>query len=159
MKMPDQLVSELAFSDPSTHFFTDCRFINKPYGKRVLGVYGQRLDACNWKIRFAAKAYLGVQAIVAELEHGEFIYFDDESRLEMGFYTESFLVFLRACLDLAISAYYAYFTGKTDLDSFNDFVKKLNTAEWLPESSREFWSVISEDYKTEEFYTWIQTLV
>jgi hypothetical protein len=93
MKSPKELVSELSFSDPSTHWFADCKRISKPLDNKVLGVYGQRLDACDSKIRFAAKAYLAIRRIVSELEHGEFVYFDDASRLEMSFYTESLLIF------------------------------------------------------------------
>ena len=140
--------------------------MNKPLDNKVLGVYGQRLDACDSKIRFAAKAYLAIRTIVSELEHGEFIYFDDASRLDMSFYTESFLIFLRASLDLAVSAYYAYFSAKTNIDSFNDFIKKFGKeqqtqteSDWLPSKSREFWSGVYEDYATEEFYTWTHALV
>jgi len=166
MKSPEELVSELSFSDPTTHYFAECRQVNRPLDNKVLGVYGQRLDACDSKIRFAAKAYLAIREIVSELEHGEFIYFDDASRLDMSFHTESLLIFLRASLDLAISAYCAYFSGKTNIDSFNDFIKKVGKgqqaqteSDWLPINSRKFWADIYEDYASEEYYTWVHALV
>ena len=37
---------------------------------------------------------------------------------------ESFLIFIRASLDLAVSSYYLYLTGVTTLDSLNDFLKE-----------------------------------
>ena len=166
MKSPEELVSELSFSDPGTHWFAECRQVQKPLDNKVLGVYGQRLDACDSKIRFAAKAYLAIRKTVFELEHGEFIYFDDASKLDMSFHTESLLIFLRASLDLAISAYCAYFSTKTNIDSFNDFIKKVGKGQqaqaeavWLPTHSREFWSGVYEDHASEEFYTWIHALV
>jgi hypothetical protein len=160
MKTPHELASELWYSDPSTHIFNECRTIKKEYEPRILGIYGQRLDACNIKIRFAAKSYLAVQEIVGALEHGEFIYFDDENRLEMSFYVESLLVFLRASLDLAVSAYFAYFTGNTKLDSFHDFVKKVgNGIDWLPENSEPLWLAAYEDYASKEHFTWAHVLV
>ena len=166
MKSPEELVSELSFSDPSTHWFAECRRVNKPLDNKVLGVYGQRLDACDSKIRFAAKSYLAIRKIVSELEHGEFIYFDDASRLDMSFNAESLLIFLRASLDLVISTYYAYFGAKTNIDSFNDFVKQVGKRQqaqaesgWLPTNSREFWSGVYEDYISDDFYTWIHALV
>jgi hypothetical protein len=132
--------------------------IGKPYERKVLGIYGQRLDGCNMKFRFAAKSYLEVMQILDELEHGEFIYFDDESRLGAIYYVESLVIFLRASLDLAISAYYIYFTGKTDLDSLNDFLKKLEKfLNWIPESSREYWQELNNNYSSES-YEWIHAL-
>ena len=166
MKSAEELVSELYFSDSNTHYFNECRMIRKPYDGKILGVYGQRLDACDAKIRFAAKAYIEIQRIVDELEHGEFIYFDDRNRLDMNFYAESFLIFCRASIDLAVSGYYTYFAGKTNLDSFNDFMKKTGRSqqtqqdiEWMPSDSKDFWQGVYEDYSTEEYYTWIQSLV
>jgi hypothetical protein len=160
MKTPHEMVSELWYSDPSAHIFNECRRVKKEYEPRILGIYGQRLDACDIKIRFAAKSYLAVQEIVETLEHGEFVYFDDESRLEMSFYVESLLIFLRASLDLAVSAYFTYFTGSTKLDSFHDFVKKIrNGIDWLPENSESLWLAVYEDYGSEENFTWVHVLV
>ncbi|NJN99285.1 MAG: hypothetical protein HC875_36920 [Anaerolineales bacterium] len=132
--------------------------IKNPYDIRILGLYGQRLDSCNIKFRFAAKSYLEVISVLNELEHGEFIYFDDESRLKVSFYIESLMIFLRACLDMAVSAYYIYFSGKTDLDSFNDFLKKLaNFSVWLPNESKEYWDILNIQYSSDEF-AWIHAL-
>lgn len=158
MKEPSVLISEMSYCDPTTHIFYECRMIGKPYEKRILGIYGQRLDSCNMKFRFAAKSYLGIMQILDELEHGEFIYFDDESRLGAIFYVESLMIFIRASLDLAISAYYIYFTGKTDLDSLNDFLKKLEKfLNWIPQDSREYWEALNNNYASES-YEWIHTL-
>lgn len=84
MKTSEALVTELYICDPVTHIFYDCRTINKQYDKRLLGIYGQRLDTCNVKIRFAAKSLLAVRKIVKDLKQGEFIYFDEENRLELS---------------------------------------------------------------------------
>jgi hypothetical protein len=160
MKTVQELVCDLSYSDPGTHIFGECRRIKRAYEPKILGIYGQRLDACNVKIRFAAKSYLEVQDIVGELEHGEFIYFDDASRLNMTFYVESFLIYSRAALDLAVSAYYTYFTGDTNLDSFHGFVKKIpGEVDWLPDNSKRLWSAVHKDYNSEGCYTWIHALV
>jgi len=160
MKDIETLTKELFYCDPTTNIFERCRIIKKEYPLNVLGVYGQKLDACNIKIRYAARALLYIKQIVNELEHGEFIYFDDENRLKMYFYAESYLIFIRSTLDLVVSAYFIYQTGKTNIDSFNDFLKKIDKDDSLilPES-KEFWSYILEDYKTDEYYTWIHTIV
>ncbi len=159
MKTPQALVTELYICDPVTHIFYDCRTINKQYDKRLLGIYEQRLDACNVKIRFAAKSLLAARKIVKELEHGEFIYFDDESRLGLTYYVESFLIFSRASIDLAISAYHLYFFESSNLDSFNDFLKKLpERIGTFPVKSRQFWNTVYEAFEAEHF-TWIHTLV
>lgn len=160
MKNIETLTKELFYCDPLTHLFEKCRIINKEFSKKILGIYGQRLDACNMKVRFAARALVFIKQIVQELEHGEFIYFDDENRLKLSFYTESYLIFIRVSLDLIVSNYYIYLTGNTNLDSLNDFLKKLRKDEsFLPDDSREFWKSILEDYSTEEYYTWIHTIV
>jgi hypothetical protein len=159
VKDPLELVSELSYCDPTTHIFHECRLIHKPYELKILGAYGQRLDACNMKLRFAAESYIELKRLLDELEFGEFIYFDDASRLKATFYLENLLIFLRASLDLTMSAYYIYFTGETKLDSFNDFLKKLkNGIDWLPNTSKEYWKGVYKDYTSENF-TWIQALV
>lgn len=158
MKKPSLLISELSYCDPTTHMFHECRMIKKPYPIKILGLYGQRLDSCNMKFRFAAKSYLKVISVLDELEHGEFIYFDDESRLKVSFYVESLMIFLRASLDMAISAYYIYFKGKTNLDSLNDFLKKLDSfLVWIPEESKEYWSTLYTQYSSDG-YEWVHTL-
>ena len=159
MKTPEALVAELYICDPVTHIFHDCRTINKQYDKRLLGIYEQRLDACNVKIRFAAKSLLAARKIVKDLEHGEFIYFDDENRLELSYYVESFLIFSRASIDLAISAYHLYFLGSSNLDSFNDFLKKLSKGiGTLPVKSKKFWNTVYEAFEADHF-TWVHALV
>lgn len=159
MKDIDTLIKESFYCDPATHIFEKCRIIKKVYAKNILGIYGQKLDACNLKIRYAARALQFIEQIVTELEHGEFIYLDDENRLKINFYAESYLIFIRATLDLVVSAFYVYRKGNS-IDSFNDFLKKIKKDDTIiPENSREFWSYIIEDYKTEEYHTWIQTLV
>lgn len=158
MKKPSVLVSELSYCDPATHIFHECRMIKKPYNIKILGLYGQRLDSCNMKFRFSAKSYLEVISLLAELEHGEFIYFDDESRLKVSFYVESLMIFLRASLDMAISAYYIYFKGITDLDSLNDFLKKVESfLVWIPSESKEYWTILNAQYSSDG-YEWVHTL-
>lgn len=164
MKSPKELVSELYFSDPNTHWFAECLQVKKPLDIKVLGVYKQRLDACDMKMRFSAKAFLAIQSVIKKLEHGEFIYFDDAGRLEVNFNVESMIIFLRAALDLAVSAYSAYFSSKTNIDSFNDFIKRIGKGqiekpEWLPVQSQAFWLGVYEDYESEEYYTWVCLLV
>ena len=152
MKSPKEILSELFFCDSSSHYFAECLQVTKPLEAKVLGIYSQRLDACDMKIRFVAKSYLEVEKIIRELQHGEFIYFDDESRLSINFYTESFFIFLRATLDLSISAYHAYFNEKTSMDSFNDFIKQVGKIQekedqstWIPAKSLSFWSNLGSD--------------
>lgn len=158
MKKIETLANELFFSDASTHLFDKCRRINKDFPKNIMGLYIQKLDACNIKVRFAARALLFIKQVVEEFEHGKFIYFDDANRLKLSFYTESYLVFIRASLDIIVGAYYMYLTGKTNLDSLNDFFKKIqNDNNFLPDSSKEFWKSILEDY--EDNYTWINLIV
>lgn len=158
MKKIDTLANELFFSDASTHLFEKCRRINKDFPKNILGLYIQKLDACNIKVRFAARALVFIKQIVEEFEHGKFIYFDDANRLKLSFYTESYLIFIRASLDIIVGAYYIYLTGKTNLDSLNDFFKKIrNDNSFLPDSSKEFWESIWGDY--EGIYTWINLIV
>ena len=166
MKSPEEILSGLFFCDPSSHYFAECLQVTKPLEAKVLGVYSQRLDACDMKIRFAAKSFLENEKIIQQLQHGEFIYFDDESRLSMNFYTESFVVFLRAALDLSISAYHAYFNEKTSIDSFNDFIKQVikiqekeDQSTWIPANSLSFWSNLFQDYALEEGYMWLNALV
>jgi hypothetical protein len=103
VKEPSVLISELSYCDPTTHIFFDCRMIKRPYDIKILSLYGQRLASCNMKFRFAAKSYIEVISILNDLEHGEFIYFDDESRLKVLFYGESLMIFLRASLDMAMN--------------------------------------------------------
>jgi len=159
LKTPEILATELYICDPATHVFYDCRTINKQYEKRLLGIYEQRLDACNVKIRFAAKSLLAARKIVKELEHGEFIYFDDENRLRLSYYVENFLIFSRASIDLAISAYYLYLSGSKNLDSFNDFLKKLSKGIGvLPVKSKEFWSTVCKAFEA-DYFTWVHALV
>jgi hypothetical protein len=168
MKSPEEILSELFFCDPSSHYFAECLQVTKPLEAKVLGVYSQRLDACDMKIRFAAKSFLENEKIIRELQHGEFIYFDDQSRLSMNFYTESFVIFLRAALDLSISAYDAYFNEKTStsIDSFNNFIKQVSKIQekedqstWIPANSLSFWSNLFQDYALEEGYMWLHALV
>lgn len=151
MKDPLLLVSEFSYRDENTHIFRECRIIKKPYEMKILGLYGQRLDSCNLKFRFAAKSYLKCLSVLHDLEQGEFIYFDDKSRLKMSFYLESLLIFLRASLDLAISSYYIYFTGKTNLDSLNDFLKSVEKfVTWIPNESKEYWRNLNAQYLSPE---------
>jgi hypothetical protein len=166
MKSPEEILSELFFCDPSSHYFAECLQVTKPLEAKVLGVYSQRLDACDMKIRFAAKSFLENEKIIRELQHGEFIYFDDQSRLSMNFYTESFVIFLRAALDLSISAYHAYFNEETNMDSFNKFIKQVSKIEekedqstWIPANSLSFWSNLFQDFALEEDYMWLHALV
>jgi len=158
MKKPSVLVSELSYCNPTTHIFHECRMIKKLYDIRTLGLYGQRLDSCNMKFRFAAKSYLEVISVLDELEHGDFIYFDDESRLKVSFYAESLMIFLRASLDMAISVYYIYFKGKTDLNSLNDFLKKVESfLVWIPAESKEYWTTLNTQYLSDG-YEWVHAL-
>ena len=166
MKSPEDLISDLNYSDPTTHCFVDCIDVLKPLGGNLVGIYKQRLDACDLKLRFAAKSLLEIRRIVSELEHGEFIYFDDANRLSMSFYVESFVIFLRSTLDLEISAYYLYFSSKSDIDSFNDFIKLVGKDQrgdvamsWLPVNSKNFWFEVHKDYDSVDPYTWIHALV
>ena len=160
MKDIETLTTDLFYCDPQTHLFVKCRKIGEKFDKKILGLYGLKLDSCNIKIRFAATALNNIKQIVKELEHGEFIYFDDENRLKLSFYTESFLIFIRTTLDLAVSSYYLYLTGDTTLHSINDFLKKIKKDNsFLPNDSKDFWNKILNDYEREDHYTWIHALV
>lgn len=160
MKPPSELVSEWQFSDCSTHIFSGCRSLKNPLNERALGIYKQRADACNMKLRFAAKAYLEVNDLLKPLEHGELIWFDDEDRLNVAFYFESLLVNLRASLDTAVSAYYTYFTGNPSLDSAHQFLREVGRGlDWVPAESHKYWQEVYKAYKSATDYTWIQALV
>jgi len=150
------MLDDLWFSDPTTHIFHE---INDPRGlqdRRVLGVYRQRLDAANLKVRFAAQALEDVEGIIRQLEHGEFIYFDDASRLKASFNLEAFVVFLRAAIDTTLCAYAAYFTGKTTFDSVNDVLSKWPVT-WIPPERLGPWEELRAAYDSKSF-TWIHAL-
>jgi hypothetical protein len=142
MRPAEDLLSELWFCDQSTHIFAAIREPRKTMDAKLLGIYRQRLDAANVKFRFAAWSLRQLHRLVADLEHGEFIYLDDGDRLRGSFFLEAFLVFMRAAVDTTISAYYAYFASKTDLDGLHDVLKQASKgpAEWMPERSRGFWA-------------------
>lgn len=145
------------FSDPTTHIFYEVLDQKRLTDLRAVGVYRQRLDASNLKLRFAVQALREVATVVRELEHGEFIYFDDANRLKAHFGLEAFVVFLRASLDTAVGGYALYFSCKTNIDSINDVLKKWPAA-WVPERNRVVWEGIKAAYDSEVF-TWIHGLV
>ena len=132
------MLDDMWFSDSTTHIFYEVLDQKRLTDPRAVGIYRQRLDASNLKLRFAAQALREVTAVVHELEHGEFIYFDDENRLKAHFGLEAFVVFLRAALDTAVSGYALYFSGKTGIDSVNDVLKKWPAA-WVPERNLVAW--------------------
>jgi hypothetical protein len=151
------MLNELWFCDPTTHIFYEVLEQKKVTDPRTVGIYRQRLDASNLKLRFAVQALREVTAVVKELEHGEFIYFDDANRLKAHFGLETFVVFLRAALDMAIGGYAVYFSGNTDIDSINDVFKKWPPS-WISERNRVAWESIKAAYDRETF-TWIHSLV
>lgn len=150
-------MDDMWFSDPTTHIFYEVLDQKRRTDPRAVGVYRQRLDASNLKLRFAVQALREVTAVVRELEHGEFIYFDDANRLKAHFGLEAFVVFLRTALDTAVGGYAPYFSGKTDIDSINDVLKKWPPA-WIPERNLIAWEGIKAAYDSETF-TWIHSLV
>lgn len=106
---------------------------------------------------------LRVRGVLKDLQHGEFIYFDDASQLLAHSALEASLIFLRASIDLVAAAWWAYHSDTTTLDSFNDLLKKLsnNQVPWfdaLPEESRHYWSSLRSAHATEEF-NWLSALV
>jgi hypothetical protein len=126
---------------------------------RSKSMYKYKLEAADLKLRFAAYAYEEIMKIVDDLEFGEFIYFDDRSRLKMSFHLESFLVFSRACLDLAVSSYYTYFRNTTNLDSINDFIGKIKVdASWIPPVSKLFWENLIKEYDDVNF-NWVNFFI
>jgi hypothetical protein len=76
------MLDDMWSSDPTTHIFCEVLDQKRLTDPRAVGVYRQRLDASNLKLRFAVQALREVTAVVGELEHGEFIYFDDANRLK-----------------------------------------------------------------------------
>ncbi len=163
MQNPFVLVSELWYSDESTHVFQPIRQVRKPLKLKTLGVYRRCLDTANQKIRYASYHFIELMKILRELEHGEFIYFDDGNWLRVHAALEAHLVFLRASLDVITRAWWAYFTDTTKLDSFHDLLKKLTkTPTLIPpslsEKSREHWRRILADYVSVEF-SWLNALV
>jgi hypothetical protein len=163
MIIPSALLEELCYSDPATHLFADIRRVRKPLGSRTLGVYGARLDAANFKVRYAADALVRLLKILDGLGHGEFIYFDDESRLAAHAALESFLVFLRATLDLVTAAWWAYHTDQIGLDSFHDLLKKLKQGvAWAPltnaDGSPTLPGKIVDDFESDAI-TWLDAVV
>ena len=151
------MLDDMWFSDPTTHIFHNVLDQERQTDPRVVGVYRERLDASNLKLRFAAQALRDVLAVVQELEHGEFIYFDDANRLKAHFGLSAFLVFLRAALDTALGGYGAYFAGRKDIDSINEVLKKWPPA-WIPGANQPAWGEMVAAYNSETF-TWIQSLV
>lgn len=60
---------------------------------------------------------------------------------------------------MAISAYHLYFLGSSNLDSFNDFLKKLSKGiGTLPAKSKKFWNTVYEAFEADHF-TWVHALV
>lgn len=162
MYIPHELVDQLWFSDPSTHLFHQVRTVRKQLDRRTLGIYGSRLDAANQKIRYAAEALVRVLRIVSELTHGEFIYFDDRSRLAAHEALESFLIFLRASMDLITAAWWAYHTDTTNLDSFHDLLKRLRAGvQWAPvqlDGTPTYWGELIAMFDSADF-SWLSALV
>jgi hypothetical protein len=102
------------------------------------------------KLRFAAYGFEQIKKYVSEIENGEFIYLDDRTRLMLSCHFESLVIFLRAALDMGISAYSIYFSGKTNLDSFSDFIKNVKKKiDWIPSHSLEFWEGIVTKLESE----------
>jgi hypothetical protein len=151
------VTDELWFSDPTTHFFLEILGPRAIGDKRTYGVYRQRLNAANLKLRFAAHALQNIASIVRELEIGEFIYFDDASRLKVSFNLEAFVVFMRAALDATVSAYATYFTGKSSIDSVNDVIGKW-PVDWVSPPYRAVWDGLKSEYDSETF-NWVHALV
>lgn len=159
MKDNEILLSENYHIQPENQYFFDCYSIKKELTDRSFNIYKYKLEAADTKLRFATFAYEEIKKITDELEVGEFIYFDDYNRLRMSFYLEAFLVFARAGLDLSISSYYTYFHDTTNLDSLNDFIKKIKKEhDWLPLFSKDKWLELVGDYDSENL-TWIKALV
>jgi hypothetical protein len=163
MRSPEEIVGELWFSDSSTHLFGNIRTVRKLLQPKTLGVYGSRLDAANQKFRYASEQLLRVQQMVGSLQHGEFIYFNDADRLTAHSALEAHLIFLRASIDLVVAAWWAYYSDTTNLDSFNDLLKKLsnNAVPWfdaLSEESRQYWDSLKSVYAAKEF-NWLGALI
>ncbi|MDM5283795.1 hypothetical protein [Peribacillus frigoritolerans] len=158
MKNPSDWVTELFFCNPKTNLFHEIGEVKKKLENREFGIYKQRIEACDLKIRFAALSYLEVKKIVDSLEIGEFIYFDDESRLKASFYLESFVVFSRTAIDLAVSAYSIYFGNNVSIDSINPFLKKLSKLTWIPKDSITYWENLNNLLAVDQL-TWIHPLV
>lgn len=159
MKDNSTLLSENYHIEPENQIFYECYAIDKKLEEKAYNIYRYKLEAADVKLRFATLAYDEIKKITNQLEIGEFIYFDDFNRLKMSFYLESFLVYSRAALDLSISSYYTYFQGTTNLDSLNDFIKKIKRAnEWLPMFSKPLWTELVNEYDSEN-YSWVKALV
>lgn len=159
MKDNEILLSENYHIQPENQYFFECYSIDKKLSEKSFNIYKYKLEAADTKLRFATFAYEEIRKITDELEVGEFIYFDDYNRLRMSFYLEAFLVFARAGLDLAISSYFTYFHDTTNLDSLNDFIKKIKKEhDWLPIFSKHNWMELVSDYDSENF-NWVKALV
>jgi len=153
------ILNENYYINPENQFFYDCSSINKKLTDQNLNIYKYKLLSADFKLRFTVLAYENLVKYIEGLEVGEFIYFSDQDRLSMSFYLESFLIFARTTFDLAISSYYIYFQNKSNLDSLNDFIKKIkNDSSWLPQISSNLWNKLISDYDAKDF-NWINTLV
>jgi len=134
----EKLISEDFDIQPENRLFSSCDTLLQLNDKRIQGRYTQRINGCDLKLRFAAYAYEQIKRYSLEIEHGEFIYLDDKTRLMLSYHFESLVIFLRAALDMGISAYSIYFSGNTSLDSFSEFIKKVKSKQpWI--TSREYW--------------------
>jgi hypothetical protein len=160
---PEELVSELWFSDPSTNLFAAILSPRKSLAPRTLGIYADRLASANQKIRYAADALMRLRRMIGDLSHGEFIYFDDRSRLEAQAALESFLIFTRATLDLVTAAWWAYKTDTTKLDSFHEFLKTVQREglSWAPLRIDGAITLVGQligDFASDSF-TWLSAVV
>jgi len=162
MKKAEELVSEMWFCDPSTHLFTEIRIVRKSLQPKTLGIYGSRLDSANLKLRYAAEHHLRLLSILKGLEIGEFIYFADEDRLAAHASLEADLVFLRASIDLVASAWWAYHTDTTNVDSINVVLKKIEKGipwiEELTDASQIYWNSLAKMHRSDQF-NWLSALV
>lgn len=162
MDSPFLLASDLCYSDPSIHIFSGIRNIQKPLDEKTRKIYRAALDAADRKIRYASLYFVQIMDIFMELEHGEFIYFDDENRLRVHAALESHLIFLRASLDLLTRAWWSYFTGSPAVDSLHDLLKKFSKG-GMPkrsasQASEEHWQRVLRQYTSSDF-NWLTALV
>lgn len=141
------------------HIFANIREPKITLDSELLKVYRQRLDASNAKFSCAAYAMLSLFDVVDKIERSESVdlnfELDSRDRLLITYHYESYLVFQRATLDMAIAAYWIYFAEKpNNVDGLHGFLKRLKKGlPWLPARSKDYWESIQNAHDSSNFYS------
>lgn len=152
MKDNKEILSEFFYNNIHSHFFKECYILKKELKDDLKRLFLYKLECSDAKFRYTIYAYEEINKICKQHDWSKSIYLVDSERLMLSFYLESYLVLSRACVDLAISAYYCYFKESKNLDSLNDFIKKIKKeSDWLPLISKCFWEDLINKHNEKEY--------